>query len=261
MQHDFAGRTAIITGGTSGIGRGIVGLLSSRGANVVFTGTDLERGAAVAEATGARFLAYDARKTDKPDALLAFVREHSDRVDVLVNNAGGLGSPQGVEATTVEALEDTLAVHLRAPWLLMSKVAPIMRQQGGGCMVNMASVAGHRVGASSVAYSVAKAALIHLTRCAAAEFGADGIRVNSVSPGFVATGIHASAIAGGPERGERFVQGLGRLFLSRQALPHTGEALDIAETVAFLCSDAAAFITGADIVADGGLMWGRAGLM
>jgi NAD(P)-dependent dehydrogenase (short-subunit alcohol dehydrogenase family) len=136
-----------------------------------------------------------------------------------------------------------------------------MRASGGGSIVNIASVAAHRVGASSVAYSVAKAALIHLTRCAAAEFGPDRIRVNSVSPGFIGTEIHADAIAGDEQRRDRFVQGLGRLFLSRQALPHAGQPSDVAELVAFLCSDAAAFITGSDIVADGGMMWGRAGLM
>lgn len=160
-----------------------------------------------------------------------------------------------------QALDHTFAVHLRAPWELMAAVVPLMRAAGGGSIVNMASVAGHRVGASSAAYSVAKAAMIYLTRLAAAEFGVHRIRVNSISPGFIATQIHAAGIPGGAERGERFVDGLGRVFLTRQALPVTGQPVDVAEAVLFLASDASAFTTGTDLVVDGGLMWGRSGLM
>jgi NAD(P)-dependent dehydrogenase (short-subunit alcohol dehydrogenase family) len=258
MNQDFSGKVVVVTGGTNGIGRRIVERFAELGASVLFTGTNLERGAAVAGSTGATFIAHDAARADKADAIAGRL---DGRLDILVNNAGGLGFVQNVEATSVEAFDHTLFVHLRAPWLLMARLAPLMRAAGGGSVVNMASVAGHRVGASSAAYSVAKAGVIHLTRLAAAEFGRDNIRVNSISPGFVATSIHATGLRGDAERGERFVDGLGRLFLSRQALPHQGRPVDIAETVLFLASDASAFLTGADIVVDGGLMWGRAGLM
>jgi NAD(P)-dependent dehydrogenase (short-subunit alcohol dehydrogenase family) len=261
MNSDLSGKVAVVTGGTSGIGRRVVELLRDSGARVFFTGTNAGRGAEVAAATGAEFFACDAALPESAEALVGHVQSAGAGIDILVNNAGRLGSPVGLEATTLDVFEATIAVHLRAPWLLMARVAPLMRARGGGSVVNMASVAGHRVGASSTAYSVSKAALIHLTRCAAAEFGRDSIRVNSVSPGFVSTMIHAEGLPGSTERGERFVGGLGRLFVSLQAIPHQGAPRDVAETVLFLASEASAFITGADIVVDGGLMWGRHGLM
>ncbi|WP_295812829.1 SDR family NAD(P)-dependent oxidoreductase, partial [uncultured Nitratireductor sp.] len=247
---------ALVTGGTRGIGADVVERLLEAGASVLFTGTDAERGRDAERRSGGTFLRADAASPDHARLIAADIENRFGKLDILVNNAGGLGVPQGVEDTTSEALDHTLAVHLRAPWLLMSALVPFMRP-GGGSIVNMASIAGHRVGASSVAYSVSKAALLHLTRCAAAEFGKDGIRVNSISPGFVSTGIHAAAIPGDEERGERFVRGLGKVFVSRQALPRLGQAGNIADIVLFLASDASAFMTGSDVVADGGLMWGR----
>jgi NAD(P)-dependent dehydrogenase (short-subunit alcohol dehydrogenase family) len=261
MDRVLSGKTALVTGGTNGIGKHIVELFTRHGAQVTFSGTNRERGDAVADSTGASFLAIDARETQQAEMLVEHALTHSNRIDILVNNAGGPGEPQGVEGTTDEAFDDTIAVHLRAPWQLMARVAPVMRGQGGGSIVNMASVAGQRVGGSSATYSVVKAALIHLTRLAAAEFGPHGIRVNSVSPGFISTSIHAANVPGDAARGEKFVDGLARLFLQRQALQRTGQPIDIAELVLFLASDASTFVSGADIVADGGLMWGRAGLM
>ncbi|MBN7778010.1 SDR family oxidoreductase [Nitratireductor aquimarinus] len=253
---DLDGKFAVVTGGTRGIGAIVVERMLEAGASVLFTGTDADRGRQAQERMGGTFLRADAAAPDHADHIAKAVRERFERLDILVNNAGSLGSPQGVEDTTPEALDQTLAIHLRAPWLTMSALAPLMRPAGGS-IVNMASIAGHRVGASSVAYSVSKAALQHLTRCAAAEFGKDGIRVNSISPGFVSTDIHAAAIPGSEARGARFVQGLGKVFVSRQALPHLGQPGDIAEIVLFLASDASAFVTGSDIVADGGVIWGR----
>ena len=261
MQSDFIGKVALVTGGTRGIGQQIVELLAQRGATVFFTGRDAHRGNEVAAASQSTFIHYDAADLAGAEALVASVVDRAGKVDILVNNAGSLGAAQGVEDTKNDDLDRTLSIHLKAPWTLLNLVVPAMRKAGGGSVVNIGSVAAHRVGASSVGYSVTKAALLHLTRCAAAEFGPDRIRVNSVSPGFIATQIHAEAMPGDSERRERFVQGLGKLFLSKQALPHLGQPADVAALVAFLCSEAAAFITGTDVVADGGVMWGRAGLM
>lgn len=261
MFADLQGKIAVVTGGTRGIGKAIVEGLVAAGSEVIFTGTSAERGAEVAAATGARFVRADASDPLHAEIVTAAVLEAAGGLDILVNNAGVLGAAQGVAATTPEALDLTLGIHLRAPWFLMAKAVPLMRARGGGSIVNMSSVAGHRVGATSVAYSVAKAGLMHLTRCAAAEFGPLGIRVNSVSPGFVATAIHAGGMDPTNEaRSNRFIDGLARLFLSRQALPRTGQPSDLASLVIFMCSDASSFITGTDIVADGGMMWGRQGL-
>lgn len=261
MTTALDGKVAIVTGGSRGIGRHIVELLVARGAAVLFTGRDAEVGSAVASATGATFFRADARETGSAEAVTQAAIGLAGRVDILVNNAGTLGRARGVAQSTAPLIDETMTMHLVAPWMMMNAVLPAMQASGGGSIINMASVAGHRVGATSTAYSVAKAALIHLTRCAAAEFGPAGIRVNSVSPGFVATSIHADALPDDDPRAERFVAGLSRFFLQRQSLNRTGQPQDIGELVAFLASDASAFISGSDFVADGGMMWGRAGIM
>ncbi len=253
------GRVALITGGTRGLGLAIAERLAGLGAQVVLVGRDTKRGTAAAERIGGAFVATDVTDPGTPALLAKTVHERWGQLDVLVNNAGDLGRPQNVAATQAADLAQTLAVHVSGPWLLMTALLELM--PAGGSIINMASVAGHRVGATSAAYSVAKAAMIHLTRCAAAEFGSRGIRVNSVSPGFIPTAIHAQALRPDDPRGEQLVAGLTRLFRQRQALDRAGTPEDVANLVAFLASDAAGFISGSDFVADGGMMWGRSGLL
>lgn len=255
----LAGRVALVTGGTQGIGLAIARLLRDRGAQLILVGRSVERGEQAGEVIGARFVAADVAHCDTPDILFRLVESEFGKLDILINNAGSLGEPSNVAQTTPDGFDRTIAVHLRAPWFLMSTLLPLLGP--GSSIVNVASVAGHRVGATSAAYSVAKSAMLHLTRCAAAEFGQAGIRVNSVSPGFIPTSIHAQALDDDDARGNRLVSGLSRLFLQRQALNQLGSTEDIAELVAFLASDAAGFISGSDMVADGGMMWGRSGLM
>lgn len=252
-----ASRRALVTGGTRGIGLAIARRLRADGARVAITGRDAGRGAQVAREIGASFFAADFAEAEAPSRLREAIEREFGGLDALVCNAGDLGPRSSVAETTAEAMDRVLTVHLKAPWLLMQALAPTMPP--GSSIVMMASVAGHRVGATSVAYSVAKAALLHLTRCAASELGAKGLRVNSVSPGFIATDIHAQALAPGNPRGEEFVDGLSRMFRKRQALDRAGAPEHVADLVSFLTSDAAAFVTGADFPIDGGLMWGRAG--
>lgn len=261
MYEDLRGKTALVTGGTSGIGRAIVESMAAQGVHVIFTGRDRQKAEAVTSATGARFIPAEATDPEHGNQVATALHEFGiERLHVLVNNAGAMGWPQNVEQTTGDAFDHTVAVHLRAPWIMMNAALSFMKPWRAGSIVNMASIAGQRIGASSAAYSASKAALIHLTRLAAAEFGSSGIRVNSVSPGFVETDIHAQGVHGDHLRGQRFVEGLKKLFLSRQALPHVGQPRDIADMVLFLASDASAFVTGSDLVADGGVMWGRVGI-
>jgi NAD(P)-dependent dehydrogenase (short-subunit alcohol dehydrogenase family) len=250
---------ALITGGTRGLGLAIAERFAQLGALPLLAGRSREPGEAAAARLGGQFLLLDVTDPGAPARLHEAIAQQHGRLDVLVNNAGDLGKPQNVAGTEPDALMATLSVHLGGPWMLMRALFPLMPE--GASIINMASVAGHRVGASSAAYSVAKAAMIHLTRCAAAEFGARGVRVNSVSPGFIPTDIHAQALGSEDPRGAQFVFGLARLFRQRQALDRTGAPGDVANLVAFLASDAAAFVSGSDFVADGGMMWGRAGLL
>lgn len=107
---------------------------------------------------------------------------------------------------------------------------------------------------------MSKAALIHLTRYAAAELGKDGVRVNSISPGFIATGIHTAALDINDDRAEALKAGMARFFAARQALPMTGMPGDVAHAALYLASDAARFVSGSDLVIDGAMMWGQNGI-
>lgn len=133
-----------------------------------------------------------------------------------------------------------------------------MRAEKNGSIINVGSVAGHRAGySSSLIYAVAKAAIIHMTRCAAMELGEDNVRVNSISPGGIATGIFAKAMGMDVERAEGTMEQVKTVLSKFQAIPRAGLTDDIASAAVFLASDEAGFINGEDIVVDGGLIWGR----
>jgi NAD(P)-dependent dehydrogenase (short-subunit alcohol dehydrogenase family) len=257
MAGRLKNKTAIVTGGTSGIGLKIVELFTLEGALVVFTGRDAERGASVMDKFGGRFVQADAAAANHAERIVDAIE--GGIVDVLVNNAGEPGHRGGIETASADTIDASISVHLRAPWLLLAAVAPLMRSNGGGTVVNICSVAGQRVGAPYLPYSVAKAALLHLTRCAAADLGRYGIRVNSVSPGFISTSIHTACLDVDPVRAEQIADAMKRLFVSRQSLARTGLPEEVADAVLYLANDESRFVTGTDLVVDGGLMWGQYG--
>jgi NAD(P)-dependent dehydrogenase (short-subunit alcohol dehydrogenase family) len=178
------------------------------------------------------------------------------RLDVLFNNAGRPSSRGGVVDLKVEDFDAAIALHLRGALLGMKYAAPAMIRAGSGSIINMASISGMRAGVTSLAYSTAKAAVIHLTRCAAIELGPSGVRVNCLSPGPVVTGIISSGAAA--ERSEEKVaEALGRVLPKTQALARVGTADDVAQAALFLASDASALINGHNLVIDGGITAGR----
>jgi NAD(P)-dependent dehydrogenase (short-subunit alcohol dehydrogenase family) len=148
-----------------------------------------------------------------------------------------------------------MATLVRSVMLGMKHAAPVMMKQGSGSIINNGSVAGLRTGlSSSMIYSAAKAAVIHLTKCVAMQLGEQNIRVNSISPGGIATGIFAKALgAGGDETAEKTKAGLAKM----QPIPRAGLPGDIAHAAVFLASDESAFINGHDLVVDGGVVGGR----
>ena len=242
MSSRLDGRTALVTGSTSGIGRAVATSLAARGAHVLVSGRDVARGhRAVAElrATGAAdFLPADLSTFTGTRELATRALEVTGRVDILVNNAGIFRF--GPTSDTAEATFDgTYAVNVKAPYFLVQALVPRMAEHGSGAVVNILSGAAHRGSVAAGLYGSSKAALLLLTTSWAAEFGPAGVRVNAVSAG--------------PIRTEGTADGAG-LEPVAAALParRLGLPDEVAAAVAFLASDDAAYVHGAILPVDGG---------
>ncbi len=251
-------KVAVVTGGTSGIGRRIVERFVEEGAAVVFSGRRVALGEEIASAVTATFIEADvAKEADAERTIEKAVAEHG-RLDILVNNAGGPAPGGRLETLSLDEFDNAIAVHVRGTLAHIKHASSIMRSQAGGSIINIGSVAGHRAGyRSSVIYGVAKAAVIHLTRCAAMELGEDRVRVNSISPGGIATGIFAKAMGMDAATAETTSETIKGALAKLQAIPRAGLTDDIAGAAVYLGSDEATFVNGEDIVIDGGLIWGR----
>ncbi len=258
MARRLEGKVAFVTGGTSGIGRRIVERFIEEGAVVAFSGRRQSLGKEVAKASGAMFVEADAANESHARKSVQAVQERFGKLDVLVNNAGGPAKGGRLEELSLEAFDQAIAVHVRGTLAHMKYAAPIMRAQRSGSIVNIGSIAGHRAGySSSVIYATAKAAVIHLSRCAAMELGEDGVRVNSISPGAIATGIFGKAMGLDHAEADKTAERIKVPFAGMQAIPRAGLVDDVANACLFLASDEAGFITADDLVIDGGVIWGR----
>ncbi|MPY91684.1 MAG: glucose 1-dehydrogenase [Acidimicrobiia bacterium] len=244
------GKVAVITGGASGIGAGTVRRFVDEGAKVLIADLDQEKGDALAATLGAAtaFLRTDVSKEEDIAAMLAETIDRFGRVDVLYNNAGFGGALGPIESTSLADYDLTMDVLLKSVFLGMKHVAPVMKAQGSGSIISTASVAGIRVGYAPHLYSVAKCAVIHLTKTVALELGEHGVRANAICPGFIATPL----AAGRPDADESQIDQLRAAGASSQVLGRVGEALDIANMALFLASDESEWITGREFVVDGG---------
>ena len=180
--------------------------------------------------------------------MIAETTDRFGRIDVLFNNAGFGGALGPIQSTSLADYDLTMDVLLKSVFLGMKHVAPVMKEQGAGSIISTASVAGIRVGYAPHLYSVAKCAVIHLTKTVALELGEHGVRVNAICPGFIATPL----AAGRPDADESQIEQVRAAGAASQVLGRVGEPLDIANMALFLASDESEWITGREFVVDGG---------
>jgi len=248
-ESGFAGKTALVTGGASGIGRATVLKLVGAGCRTAVLDRD-EAGLAalVAEAAAGECVAIVADLAE-PDSTRRAVREAIERlgrIDIVVNNAG-IGFRADVVETTLEQWDLTFAINVRAPFIVCQEVIPQMLERGGGVIVNVASVGGIIGIASRAAYGASKAALISLTRSLTVDFAGRGIRANCVAPGTTETPWVDRIVAGSDDPAV-----LRRQMAERQVIGRLGTADEIADAIVFLASDRASFFHGSAVVVDGG---------
>ena len=243
----LAGRTALVTGSTGGLGVAIASALAAEGAVVVVSGRDKRRGDAVVadiRSAGGRaeFVAADIGEGEAEVRRLAeqATAAAGGRIDILVNNAAMLLMPTPTADISEQLLRDAFAVNVFAPFLLTGALAPAMVQRGEGAIVNIGSITGLRGSDGSAVYSSNKAAIHSFTQSWAAEYGPFGVRVNAVAPGPIAT-----------ERQEQFADHVAPV-LARIPSRRMSTPAEVAAAVAFLASDDAANIHGATLSVDGG---------
>lgn len=247
------GKIAIVTGGTSGIGERIAEVYVEEGAKVVVAARRQEEGQKLEKRLGVRFVRADVSSEADVKAMIDVALKSFGRVDCLVNNAAIPSPMVSIAEIDVATIDELLAVNVRSVLLTIKHVAPVMLGQKAGSIVNVGSIAGLRGGASGHIYSATKGAVHALTRSAAAELGEKGIRVNSLIPGAIVTGIFAKNAGVDGAKADKLTDMLKVGFASLQPIPRAGLTDDIARAAAFLASDASSFINGQDIVVDGGM--------
>ncbi len=243
-------KVAIVTGATGGIGAEIAKEFAKEGAKVVVVGTNDERGAktvsAVKELGGEAFF----RKTDLTSVsnlqgLIDDTVKTYGKVDILVNNAGA-DDPiyWSITDVTEEEYDRVMSVNTKIPFFLSQMAAPIMKENGGGSIINMASIASTGAGRGPVVYTISKHALVGVTRECAYFFGHDNIRVNCIEPGYIATRMVAEAMK---DDSIPFVP-----MVKSSPAERAGNPVEIAKVAVFLASDDSSYMHGAEICADGG---------
>ncbi len=250
---DLQGKVALVTGGTSGIGAETAVLFAKAGARLVVAGRREPEGNETVErirAAGSEglFVKTDVSKASEVDALIQKAVNRFGRLDVAFNNAGVEGVWVPIISQSEEDWDRTIDINLKGVWLCLKyEIRQMLKQAGGGAIVNMASVAGLMGSAGTATYSASKHGVIGLTKSAALETAKNKIRINVVCPAVIETAMAARAF-NAPEM-QRFVLGL-------HPIGRFGKPMEIAEAVLWMCSDRASFMTGQSLVVDGGFLAG-----
>ena len=245
ISFGLTGRVCIVTGGAQGIGEACARRFTREKASVVIADMDAARGAALADELGSLYVNCDVGDKSQVDALVAQTMALHGRIDVLVNNAGIFRAADFLDVTEAD-FDAVLRVNLKGSFLVGQAVARQMAKAGKGSIINMSSVNGVLAIPTIASYNVSKGGINQLTRVMALALADKGIRVNAVAPGTIATELAAKAVLTSDDAKAR--------ILSRTPMKRLGEPSEIADTVAFLASDAASYITGEIVVVDGGRM-------
>ena len=246
LDLDLSGRTTVVTGASSGIGRGVAEAMAEAGANLVLVGRDEKRLRETVEAVKKcsvepEPIAVELTADDAASTIVEAAMNRFGALNILVNCAG-IFEPQPFETQPLESFDRQMAVNVRAPFALTQAALPHLRPDGA--VVNISSIAGYAGFPQSAAYCATKGAVELMTRALATELGPQGVRVNCVAPGNIRTPMNAGQFAASPEY-ERSLE-------DKTPLGRIGETEDIAAAVVFLASPAAKFVNGASWLVDGG---------
>jgi NAD(P)-dependent dehydrogenase (short-subunit alcohol dehydrogenase family) len=253
MTTELQGKVALVTGGTSGIGRDTAVLFAKAGAKVVVAGRREAEGMQTIEmvhAAGAEglFVKTDVSKAPEVEALIQKTVQRFGRLDAAFNNAGTEGVWVSLIRQSEEDWDRTIAINLKGVWLCLKyEIRQILKQGGSGAIVNMASIQGLVGSAGAAAYTASKHGVIGLTKAAALETARNRIRINAVCPAAIETAM-SERIFGAPE--------VHKFVLGCHPIGRFGKPTEVAEAVVWMCSDRASFMTGQTLVLDGGFLAG-----
>lgn len=253
----FSGKSVVVTGAASGIGRATTLLFAREGATVFAADLNLAGAEEVArEGDNIIPVACDVCDVAQIKALMDHAAGTCGGIDVVFNNAGAGGARESIDEIDADGWDRTMDLLLRSVAMGIRYAVPHMKQRPGAAIVNTSSVAAVGPGYSPTAYAVAKAGVLHLTKCAATDLAQHGIRVNAVQPGFINTNIFTASMEMPEELVTTAKAMIAQMSSQAQPVARGGQPDDIANAVAFLCSDAAGFMTGASLIVDGGITVG-----
>ena len=258
MAGRLDGKVALITGGASGIGLGTVELFVAEGAKVVAADIQDEKGAMLEKRFPGQ-VAYahcDVTSEAEIEAALQKAKTEFGGLDILFNNAGISDRMTSIGEITADGWSWIFDILVRGPALGMKHAVPLMLERGGGSIINTASIAGLQAGFGPIAYSTAKAGVIHMSRVAAAQLSPQKIRVNAICPGLIATSIFGASFGLPREVADQMAARVAENAAQAQPVPKAGLPDDIAQAALYLASDAAAFVSGTHLVVDGGITVG-----